>query len=104
MMEALAAARPVVSTRVGGVAELVEDGRTGRLVPARDPEGLSQAMHQVMTLSPGDREQMGRAGRDHLREHFGLDAMARRWMTLYNDLLARKGFGVTAPIHNARVT
>jgi glycosyltransferase involved in cell wall biosynthesis len=99
VMEALAAAKPVVSTRVGGVAELVQDGKTGWLVPARDPKALSQAMHRLMTLSETERQQMGWAGREHLRAHFGLEAMAHRWMTLYNDLLARKGSLVDQPDH-----
>jgi glycosyltransferase involved in cell wall biosynthesis len=99
VMEALAAAKPVVSTRVGGVAELVQDGKTGWLVPARDPKALSQAMHRLMTLSETERQRMGWAGREHLRAHFGLEAMAHRWMTLYNDLLARKGSLVDQPDH-----
>jgi glycosyltransferase involved in cell wall biosynthesis len=99
VMEALAAAKPVVSTRVGGVAELIQDGKTGWLVPAGDHKALSQAMRQLMTLSDADREQMGRAGRDHLSAHFGLDAMARRWMTLYDDLLARKKSFRAGPDH-----
>jgi glycosyltransferase involved in cell wall biosynthesis len=99
VMEALAAAKPVVSTRVGGVAELVQDGTTGWLVPARDPKALSQAMHRLMTLSETERQRMGWAGREHLRAHFGLEAMAHRWMTLYNDLLARKGSLVDQPDH-----
>jgi glycosyltransferase involved in cell wall biosynthesis len=89
----------VVSTRVGGVAELVQDGTTGWLVPARDPKALSQAMHRLMTLSETERQRMGWAGREHLRAHFGLEAMAHRWMTLYNDLLARKGSLVDQPDH-----
>jgi glycosyltransferase involved in cell wall biosynthesis len=99
VMEALAAAKPVVSTRVGGVAELVQDGKTGWLVPARDPKALSQAMHRLMTLSETERQRMGWAGREHLSAHFGLEAMAHRWMTLYNDLLARKGSLVDQPDH-----
>lgn len=91
VMEALAAARPVVSTRVGGVAELVQDGETGCLVPARDPKALSQAMHQLMTLPLERRQRMGMAGRDYLTAHYGLDAMANRWMALYSELLARRG-------------
>jgi glycosyltransferase involved in cell wall biosynthesis len=97
VMEALAAAKPVISTRVGGVAELVQDGKTGWLVPAREPGALSQAMHQLMSLSDAERDRMGWAGREHLSAQFGLDAMARRWMALYNDLLASKGLTALAP-------
>ena len=89
VMEALAAARPVVSTRVGGVAELVQDGETGWLVPAGDSKALSQAMHQLMRLPLERRQRMGMAGRNYLRAHYGLEAMAERWMALYSELLVR---------------
>jgi glycosyltransferase involved in cell wall biosynthesis len=94
VMEALAAAKPVVSTQVGGVAELVQDGKTGWLVPAREPSALSRAMAQLMALSPERREQMGQAGRAHVGTHYGLDAMASRWMALYRELLTPPGVPV----------
>ena len=91
VMEALAAARPVVATRVGGVPELVETGKSGVLVQPRDPTALSQAMGQLMTLPVEQRRQMGLSGRNHVAAHFGLEAMADRWMTLYRQLLLKKG-------------
>jgi glycosyltransferase involved in cell wall biosynthesis len=93
VMEALSAGKPVVATRVGGVAELVQEGESGLLVPPGDAQALSRAMQQLMALPPEQRQRMGRAGRDHIEAHYALGAMARRWMTLYNDLLARRGFG-----------
>ncbi|HEY9837428.1 MAG TPA: glycosyltransferase family 4 protein, partial [Vampirovibrionales bacterium] len=47
LIEAMAAGCPVISTRVGGVADLIQEGYTGRLVPPRDPEALAQA---ILTL------------------------------------------------------
>jgi glycosyltransferase involved in cell wall biosynthesis len=91
VMEALAAARPVVATQVGGVSELVEAGKSGFLVPARDSSGLSQAMQHLMTLSLEQRQQMGLRGRDHVAAHYTLRAMADRWMALYGELLIQKG-------------
>ena len=58
LMEAMAAARPVVATRVGGVAELVEDGVSGRLVAPGNPEVLCAAIHEVLGTP-----EMGAAGR-----------------------------------------
>jgi glycosyltransferase involved in cell wall biosynthesis len=91
VMEALASATPVVATRVGGVAELVEPGKSGLLVPPRDPDALSRAMLELMSLSTEQRRQMGLSGRDHVTARYGLGAMADRWMALYGELLTRKG-------------
>jgi glycosyltransferase involved in cell wall biosynthesis len=94
IMEALAAATPVVATRVGGVAELVEAGKSGFLVPARDPQALSEMMRKLMSLPVEQRQLMGRAGRDHVATHYGMEAMADRWMALYQDLLDRRGIPI----------
>jgi glycosyltransferase involved in cell wall biosynthesis len=91
VMEALAAGVPVVATRVGGVAELVEADRSGFLVPARDPEALAAAMRKLMALPAGERRKMGARGRDHIAAHYSLEAMAERWIALYRELLSRKG-------------
>lgn len=98
VMEALAAATPVVATQVGGVSELVEPGKSGLLVPARNPNALSQAMRQLMTLSAEQRRQMGLSGRDHVTAHYGLGAMAERWLALYGELLIQKGLSTTTSV------
>jgi glycosyltransferase involved in cell wall biosynthesis len=91
VMEALAAATPVVATQVGGVAELVEPGRSGLLAQPENPVDLSQAMGRLMTLSVEERRQMGRSGREHVAANYSLRAMADRWMTLYGQLCIQKG-------------
>jgi glycosyltransferase involved in cell wall biosynthesis len=95
VMEALAAGTPVVATRVGGVPELVDSGRSGFVVPPRDPGALSQAMQQLMALPPEQRQKMGRTGRNHVSTHYSLAAMADRWMALYGQLFDRKGLSRT---------
>jgi len=87
IMEAMAARRPVVATQVGGIPELVLDGHTGWLVPARDPDALATALGRVLA----DREQalaMGRAGRAHVEGHFTLHAMTQKHDALYEELAA----------------
>ena len=95
VMEALAAATPVVATQVGGVAEVVEAGKSGFLAPSGDPNALSRAMRQLMSLSEEQRRQMGLIGRDHVADHYSLQAMADRWLALYEELLIQKGLSAS---------
>lgn len=73
LAEAMAVGTPVVATRVGGLAEVVQDGVTGRLVAPGDPAQLAAAVLEVLA----NREQMGSAARAHARR-FGADAYADR--------------------------
>ncbi|MEA2185578.1 MAG: hypothetical protein QOK16_589 [Solirubrobacteraceae bacterium] len=73
LAEAMAAGTPVVSTSVGGIAEVVADGETGRLVAPGDPEALAAAVLDVLR----DRARMGAAARQRARR-FGADAYADR--------------------------
>jgi colanic acid/amylovoran biosynthesis glycosyltransferase len=63
IMEAMALGRPVISTYVGGIPELVESGKTGRLVPAGDEIALSEAMRGVLETSAEQLAAMGAEGR-----------------------------------------
>jgi glycosyltransferase involved in cell wall biosynthesis len=62
LMEALALARPVISTAIAGIPELVVDGVNGWLVPAGSAEALAHAMRTVLDLTPQQLGNMGRAG------------------------------------------
>ncbi|MEA2143116.1 MAG: hypothetical protein QOI64_1546 [Solirubrobacteraceae bacterium] len=73
LAEAMAAGTPVVATRVGGLAEVVADGVTGRLVTPGDPAELAAAVLEVLA----DRERMSAAARAHAQQ-FGADAYADR--------------------------
>jgi len=66
LMEAMARGVPVVTTPVGGIPELVEDGRTGLLVPPDDPLALREALARL-AADPELRRNLGRAGREHVR-------------------------------------
>jgi len=63
LMGAMALGRTVISTYVGGIAELVEPGRNGWLVPAGSVEALAQAMRQALLTPPAELRRMGQAGR-----------------------------------------
>ena len=68
IMEAMALGRPVISTYVGGIPELVESGKTGWLVPAGDDRALAQAMRTALVASLDELEAMGSAGRARVAE------------------------------------
>lgn len=83
--EAMLAGKPVIATRVGGIAEIVRDGATGTLVDARDVGALRAALERVF----GDRaaaSEMGRRGQQFAREHLTWDANARAYERIYRRL------------------
>ena len=91
LLEAAAAGLPIVATGVGGNGEVVRDGESGFLVPARDPGALGGGMLRLMALADEQRRAMGERGREHVRANFGLHRVAERWERVYWDALARKG-------------
>lgn len=76
-VEAMAAWRPVVATRVHGFSDSVVDGVCGRLVPPEDPATLASALVALLR-SPAQMEQMGRAGHERALTHFTEAVMAAR--------------------------
>jgi glycosyltransferase involved in cell wall biosynthesis len=85
ILEAMAAALPVIGTRVGGIPELVLDGETGLLVEPERPAELAEAL-DALAADPQRRAELGRKGRERVREHFSADAIARRTVALYEEL------------------
>ncbi len=68
LMEALALGRPVISTRIAGISELVVDGECGWLIAAGDADALADAMIEVLTMDPDKLESLGQAGRAKVLE------------------------------------
>jgi glycosyltransferase involved in cell wall biosynthesis len=87
VMEYMGAGLPVVATRVGGIPELVRDGKNGILVPPRDPGGLAQAVIELLSDAER-RRRMGQAGKSLREREYGGDVFISRLEALYERLLA----------------
>jgi glycosyltransferase involved in cell wall biosynthesis len=84
-LEAMAAGLPVVGSRAGGLAEVVHDGVSGILVPARDARSLADAIGSLLD-DPERSRRMGEAGRRRVRERFSMERMIDETATLYESL------------------
>ncbi|ODS36577.1 MAG: hypothetical protein A7315_01860 [Candidatus Altiarchaeales archaeon WOR_SM1_79] len=89
VLEAMAASKPVVATRVPGTAEAVVDGKTGMLVPLRNSERLAESIKKLLG-NQNLSQSMGKAGRRRVSEHFRLDRMVDETEKLYFDLMRSK--------------
>ncbi len=88
--EAMMRGVAVVASDAGGLAEIVEDGRTGRLVRRGDPDALAEALLGILS----DRElaeRMGRAGRERALAHFDDAHYVDRFVEIYHELLTHPG-------------
>jgi len=84
LVEAMAAAKPVVASRVGGIPDLVRDGETGYLVPPADEKALADGIKKLLA-EPENAKQMGLRGREHCQQ-FSLESMIEKLDALYSDL------------------
>jgi glycosyltransferase involved in cell wall biosynthesis len=89
LIEALAASRPVVATRVGGTPDLLGGGERGRLVPPGDPEALARAVLETLDQSEAARRR-ALAGREHVLARHSVDRLVRDVDALYRELRAAK--------------
>ena len=87
VLEAMAAARPVIATRIEGVDEVVRPGVNGLLVPPADPAALAAAVRALLG-EPDRARRLAEAGRQTVERHFGAAAMAARVSRVYEDVLA----------------
>ncbi len=86
LLEAMAAGRPIVTTRVPGCQELIADGRTGVLVSPRSPGELADGIRRLI----GDRAWSMRLGQNafrHVADHYGIEATVRQYAELYRGIV-----------------
>ncbi|HYN68925.1 MAG TPA: glycosyltransferase [Candidatus Eisenbacteria bacterium] len=84
ILEAMALSRPVVASAVGGIPEMIEDGRTGLLVPPRDAPALAAAITRLLTDHPL-ADTLARAGHDLAYERFCVEQMVRSVESIYDE-------------------
>jgi colanic acid/amylovoran biosynthesis glycosyltransferase len=83
LMEAMAMGVPVVATRITGVPELVDEGRSGLLVPPGRPDALADSLARVLSADLEQRRTMGAAGRSRVCHEFSADRGAERLLALF---------------------
>jgi starch synthase len=86
-LEAMGCETPVVASGVGGILEVVEDGKTGLLVEPGQPQALAAALDRVLA-NPTLARDMGRAGRKRVEERFSWASVAERTEQVYKDAIA----------------
>ncbi len=90
-LEAMAAGKPVIASRVGGLVESVIDDVTGLLVAPGDEAQLAEAIEKLH-CDPARAAALGRQGRERVQRHFSLEQMAAKNEAFYYDLLAGVNF------------
>ncbi len=92
VLEGMAAARPVIATRVGGVPDALRDGETGVLVPAGDPGALAAALRAVIE-TPGRAQTLGAAAQAYARAEYHESRIIERLSAWYESLVPAAGVG-----------
>jgi glycosyltransferase involved in cell wall biosynthesis len=84
ILEALALARPVVASNVGGIPEMIDDGVTGLLVPPHDAEALAKAITRLLVDHPY-ADMLARQGHDLVHDRFCIELMVEAVEAIYED-------------------
>ncbi len=101
LIEAMLAARPVVSTAVGGIPDVLAGGETGILVESGDAEGITAAVSGLMA-DPARREALGRAAREQALLRYSPTRVLEKLDSLYSGLLERKGIAAGQPVAGSK--
>jgi glycosyltransferase involved in cell wall biosynthesis len=90
LLEAMAASRPIIATRVGAVPKVIADGITGLLVDPADESSLANAMSQLLS-DPDLCRRLGQRAREHVERHYTAATMVERYRELYTGAMIRRG-------------
>jgi len=86
LLEAMAAAKPVVATHVGEAPHMIEDGLDGYLVESRDLEHMATALRRLID-DPNLRSRLGEAAREKVSKSFSVERMTRSYEAIYQDMV-----------------
>ena len=89
VIEAMAAGKPVVTSEIAPLTEIVADGETGLLVESRSPQSFASAIAQLL-IDPMERHRMGARGRERVTKSFTAERMTQETLLLYENLLGQK--------------
>jgi glycosyltransferase involved in cell wall biosynthesis len=90
LLEAMAMGKPIIATDIEGIKDVLENVRTGLLVPPKDPKALADAIVDLL-IHRGKAYQMGNKARTVVNEQFSVDAMVEKVEEVYQELLQLSG-------------
>ena len=86
LQEAMAMEIPVVSTTIGSIPELIEDGKEGLLVPERNESALAQAIIKLID-NPSLRQEMGKKGREKILREFNIKTQVNKLLEIWGKII-----------------
>lgn len=89
ILEASAMEKPVIACNIGGCPEAVDDGKTGILVPVKNPDKIAEAVIYLLS-NPQKSKEMGRAGREKITKEFNEEIVLERLKNYYNLIVKKK--------------
>jgi len=87
VMESLACGTPVIASNVADMRYLVEPGETGFLFPSNDHRALAEKIMEFISLAPPVRQEMGEAGKSHIKKNYSIEIMARKTGQVYEKIM-----------------
>jgi len=88
VLEAMAASKPVIATRVGAIGSVIQDGKNGLLVAPKDPEGLQNAIAGLLS-DPERRRRLGGQAHAWVSQNYTSEAMALKYRDMYEEVLRK---------------
>lgn len=89
LLEAMAAGKPIVATRVGGNPEIIDDGKTGFLVPAKDPQALVDRVASLLDDNEYSKK-IGDSAQEKVKKLYSIEKMLQDTENIYDELLTKK--------------
>lgn len=98
VLEAQASGLPVITTRVTGAIDSIEDGVTGLLVVVENPQTLAEAILEILS-DPAKMKRMGQLGRERVLDKFKNEMIWEELNSLYKEILEERGYHFTESVH-----